>query len=263
MKLPKSLSDYLGSRGYYGDLRHNVKAVYQFYMGAYDGNPANLDPLPPQDSARKYLELIGGADKAVAAAQAAYDKGEYRWAAELLNHAVFGDPSSKPAKELLAKTYEQMGYMSEAATWRNAYLAGAMELREGPTKRGVDLSYFVEMLAQTPVERFLERMAASLDGPAAEGKNLKVNLVLSDTRESYVLWIENAVMHYKSAEPAADANATLTLTKAIFVKMMAGTAGVKDTLLSDDLKVGGSRIDLIRFFTLIEKASGTFAIVTK
>ena len=263
VKLPKSLSDYLGSRGYYGDLRHNVKAVYQFYMGAYDGNPANLDPLPPQDSARKYLELIGGADKAVAAAQAAYDKGEYRWAAELLNHAVFGDPSSKPAKELLAKTYEQMGYMSEAATWRNAYLAGAMELREGPTKRGVDLSYFVEMLAQTPVERFLERMAASLDGPAAEGKNLKVNLVLSDTRESYVLWIENAVMHYKSAEPAADANATLTLTKAIFVKMMAGTAGVKDTLLSDDLKVGGSRIDLIRFFTLIEKASGTFAIVTK
>ena len=263
VKLPKSLSDYLGARGYYGDLRHNVKAVYQFYMGAYDGNPANLNPLPPQESAKHYLELLGGADKAVAAAQTAYDKGDYRWAAELLNHAVFGDPSSKSAKELLAKTYEQMGYMSEADTWRNSYLAGAMELREGPTKRGVDLSYFVEMLAQTPIERFLERMAASMDGPAAEGKDLKINLVLSDTKESYVLWIENAVMHFKSAEPAADANATLTLTKGIFVKMMAGTAGVKDTLLSDDLKIGGSRIDLIRFFTLIDKPKGTFAIVTK
>ncbi|MEI8325918.1 MAG: alkyl sulfatase dimerization domain-containing protein, partial [Betaproteobacteria bacterium] len=136
VKLPKSLAEYLGARGYYGDLRHNVKAVYQFYMGAYDGNPANLNPLPPQESAKKYLDLIGGADKAVAAAQTAYDKGEYRWAAELLNQAVFGAPSSQAAKELLAKTYEQMGYMSEAATWRNSYLSAAMELRNGPPAKG-------------------------------------------------------------------------------------------------------------------------------
>ncbi len=263
VKLPKSLADYLGARGYYGDLRHNVKAVYQFYMGAYDGNPANLNPLPPQESARKYLELIGGADKAVAAAQTAYDKGEYRWAAELLNQAVFGDPSSQAAKELLAKTYEQMGYMSEAATWRNSYLTAAMELRNGPPAKGASKAMVLDMLQQTPIERFLEAMAAGLDGPAAEGKNLKVNLVLTDTKESYVLWIENAVLHFKSGAPATDANATLTLTKDIFVKMMAGTAGAKDTLLSDDLKVGGSKIDLVRFFTLIDKAAGTFAIVTK
>jgi alkyl sulfatase BDS1-like metallo-beta-lactamase superfamily hydrolase len=106
-------------------------------------------------------------------------------------------------------------------------------------------------------------MAAGLDGPAAEGKDLKINLVLTDTKESYVLWIENAVLHHRKAAAAADANATLTLTKEIFIKMMAGTAGVKDTLLSDDLKVDGSRIDLVRFFTLIDKASGTFPIVTK
>ena len=263
VKLPQSLSDYFGVRGYYGDLRHNVKAVYQFYMGAYDGNPANLNPLPPQESAKKYLELIGGADKAVAAAQVAYDKGEYRWAAELLNQAVFGDPSSKAAKELLAKTYEQMGYMSEAATWRNSYLTAAQELRNGPPTKGASKAMVLDMLQQTPIERFLEAMAAGLDGPAAEGKNLKVNLVLTDTKESYVLWIENAVLHFKSGAPAADANATLTLTKDIFVKMMAGTAGVKDTLLSDDLTVSGSKIDLVRFFTLIDKAPGTFAIVTK
>ena len=263
IKLPKSLEDHFGARGYYGDLRHNVRAVYQFYLGAYDGNPANLNPLPPQEAAKHYLEILGGADKAVAAAQTAYDKGDYRWAAELLNHAVFGDPSSKAAKELLAKTYDQMGYMSEAATWRNSYLTAAAELRNGPPAKGVSRAGFVEMLMQTPVERFLEAMAAGLDGPAADGKNLKVNLVLSDIKESYVLWIENAVLHYKKAAPATDANATLTLTKSIFIKMMAGTAGVKDTLLSDDLKIDGSKIDLARFFGLIDKAPGTFAIVTK
>ena len=263
IKLPKSLEDHFGARGYYGDLRHNVRAVYQFYLGAYDGNPANLNPLPPQEAAKHYLEILGGADKAVAAAQTAYDKGDYRWAAELLNHAVFGDPSSKAAKELLAKTYDQMGYMSEAATWRNSYLTAAAELRNGPPAKGVSRAGFVEMLMQTPVERFLEAMAAGLDGPTADGKNLKVDLVLSDIKESYVLWIENAVLHYKKAAPATDANATLTLTKSIFIKMMAGTAGVKDTLLSDDLKIDGSKIDLARFFGLIDKAPGTFAIVTK
>ena len=261
--LPKSLSNYFGTRGYYGDLRHNTKAVYQFYMGAYDGNPANLNPLPPQESAKHYLELIGGADKAVAAAQTAYDKGEYRWAAELLNQAVFGQPDHKGAKELLAKTYEQMGYMAEAATWRNSYLTAAAELRNGPPTKGISKSDVIEMLHQTPIERFLEAMAAGLNGPDAEGKDLKVNLVLTDTKESYVLWIENAVLHFKRAEPASDANATLTLTKPIFVKMIAGTAGVKDTLLSDDLKIGGSKMDLVRFFGLIDKAPGTFSIVTK
>jgi alkyl sulfatase BDS1-like metallo-beta-lactamase superfamily hydrolase len=169
IKLPKSLASFPGVRGYYGDLRHNVKAVYQFYLGAYDGNPANLNPLPPQESAKRYLELIGGPDKAVAAAQAAYDKGDFRWAAELLNHAVFGAPDHKGAKELLARTYDQMGYMAEAATWRNSYLTAATELRNGPPKKGVERAQLIDMLMQTPIERFLEAMAGGLDGPAAEG----------------------------------------------------------------------------------------------
>ena len=263
VKLPKSLQSHFGARGYYGDLRHNVKAVYQLYLGAYDGNPAHLNPHPPQESAKRYLELLGGVDKAVAAGQAAFDKGDFRWAAELLNHAVFGAPDHKAAKELLARTYDQLGYMAEAATWRNSYLTAAAELREGPPKKGVDRSFLIDMLYETPVERFLEAMAAGLDGPAADGKNLKVNLVLTDTKESFVLWIENAVLHHKKAAPAADANATLTLTKPIFIKMMAGTAGIKDTLMSDDLKIDGSKIDLVRFFTLIDKAPGTFAVVTR
>ena len=263
VKLPKSLDDYFGARGYYGDLRHNVKAVYQMYMGIYDGNPANLNPHTPAESAKRYLELIGGAEKAVSAAQTAFDKGDYRWAAELLNHAVFGQPDHKGAKELLARTYEQMGYAAESALWRNSYLTGAAELRSGPPTKGISKAELTDLLAQTPIERFLEGMAASLDGPAAADKNLKVNLVLTDIKESYVLWTENAVLHFKRAEAASDANATLTLTKDIFIKMIAGTAGVKDTLLSDDLKIGGSKIDLVRFFSLIDKAPGTFAIVTK
>ncbi|HTP60932.1 MAG TPA: alkyl sulfatase dimerization domain-containing protein, partial [Burkholderiales bacterium] len=262
IRLPKSLASYLADRGYYGDLRHNVRAIYQFYLGFYDGNPARLDPLPPEESSKHYLELFGGAEKAVAAAQTAFDKGEYRWAAELLNHVVFAQGDNKAAKELLARTYEQLGYAAESATWRNAYLTGAAELRDGPPKKGMDGSFLVEMLAQTPIERFLEAMATNLDAAAAEGKDFKVNLVLSDTKESFVLWIENSVLHHKKAPPAADANATLTLTKGIFIKMITGTAGVKDTLLSDDLKVTGSKVDLVRFFLLIDKPPGNFAIVT-
>ncbi|MGM9482291.1 alkyl/aryl-sulfatase [Roseateles sp. NT4] len=263
VKLPPSLQSYFGTRGYYGDLRHNVKAVYQFYLGAYDGNPAHLDPLPPVEMARRYVELAGGADKAVAVAQQAFDKGDYRWAAELLNQVVFADGGHKAARELLARTYDQLGYVAEASTWRNSYLTAAAELRGGSPQQGINRAAFVDMLAQTPIERFLEAMAAGLNGPAAEGKNFKINLVLTDTKESYVLWIENAVLHHRRAEPAADANATLTLTQGFFVRMMAGTAGAKDMLTSDDIQVTGSKIDLARFLGLIDKASGTFPIVTR
>ncbi|CAM4008276.1 alkyl/aryl-sulfatase [Roseateles saccharophilus] len=263
IRLPASLQGYFGTRGYYGDLRHNVKAVYQFYLGAYDGNPAHLDPLPPVEMARRYVALAGGADKAVAAAQQAFDQGDYRWAVELLNHVVFADAGNRAARELLARSYDQLGYAAEAATWRNSYLTAAAELRGGAPKQGTSRAAFLDMLVQTPIERFLEAMAAGLDGPAAEGKDFKINLVLTDTKESYALWIENAVLHFRRAEPAADANATMTLTKTFFVRMMAGTAGAKDMLTSDEIKVTGSRIDLLRFLGLMDKAPGTFPIVTR
>jgi alkyl sulfatase BDS1-like metallo-beta-lactamase superfamily hydrolase len=261
IRLPESLESCFAARGYYGDLRHNVKAVYQFYMGFYDGNPANLDPLPPRESAGRYLELIGGPDRAVAAARAAFDKGDYRWAAELLNHVVFGEPGHRGARELLARTYDQLGYLSEAATWRNSYLTAASELRNGPPEKGINRALVVDVMENTPVERFFEAMACSLNGPAAEGRDWKINIVLSDTGESFVLWIENAVLHYRRAKPAPDAHAGLTLTKPILIRVMAGTAGLKD-VLSDQLKIDGSRIDLVRFLSLIDKAPGTFPIVT-
>ncbi len=262
VKLPASLQSYFGARGYYGDLRHNVKAVYQFYMGLYDGNPARLDPLPPEVTAPRYLGLMGGRAGVLKAAQAAYDSGDFRWAAELLNHVMFAETGDADAKALLARTYEQMAYMSEASTWRNSYLTAAAELRNGPPKKGLDRTRFLEVLLHTPTERFLDAMAAALNGPDAEGKDLKINLVLTDKKESHVLWIEHAVLHHRAGPPATDANATLALTHEMFVRLVAGAAGARDLLLSDDVKVTGSRVDLGRFFGLLDKAPGTFAIVT-
>lgn len=263
IQLPDSLASYFGTRGYYGDLRHNVKAIYQLYLGAYDGNPAHLNPLVPKESAKRYIELMGGNAKVVEAARVAYDKGEYRWVAELLDQAVLAKPDDTAAKELLARAYEQMGYQAESATWRNSYLTAAMELRNGPPAKGVKRSDLIELMKQTPTERFLEAMAASLDGPAADGKNWTFNLVLTDTNESFVLWIENAVLHYRKGPTAANANATLTVTKDLFVQLLGGTAGLKETLTSDDLKVDGSKVDLVRFLGLLEKAPGNFAIVAR
>ncbi|MCU0092457.1 MBL fold metallo-hydrolase [Pseudomonas koreensis] len=263
IQLPDSLASYFGTRGYYGDLRHNVKAIYQMYLGAYDGNPAHLNPLVPKESAKRYVELMGGNAKVVEAARVAYDKGEYRWVAELLDQAVLAKPDDTAAKELLARAYEQMGYQAESATWRNSYLTAAMELRNGPPAKGVKRSDLIELMKQTPTERFLEAMAASLDGPAADGKNWTFNLVLTDTNESFVLWIENAVLHYRKGPTAANANATLTVTKDLFVQLLGGTAGLKETLTSDDLKVDGSKVDLVRFLGLLEKAPGNFAIVAR
>ncbi|WP_248739072.1 alkyl/aryl-sulfatase [Pseudomonas sp. MWU12-2029] len=263
IQLPDSLASYFGTRGYYGDVRHNVKAIYQMYLGAYDGNPAHLNPLPPRESARRYVELMGGSAKVLEAARVAYDKGEYRWVAELLDQAVLDQPGDKAAKELLARAYEQLGFQSESATWRNSYLTAAQELRNGPPEKGVRRSDLIELMKQTPTERFLEAMAASLDGPAADGKNWTFNLQLTDTKESFVLWIENAVLHYRRGAPASNANATLSVTKDLFVQLLGGTAGFKDALTSKDLKVDGSTVDLVRFLGLLEKAPGNFAIVAQ
>lgn len=261
VRLPPSLASYFAVRGYYGDVRHNVKAIYQHYLGAYDGNPAHLDPLPRRAAAARYVALAGGRDKLMAAAREAFERGEYRWAAELLNHQVFADADAD-AKRLLARTYEQLGYQSESSTWRNSYLTAAQELRDGPPGKGVSRADFLEVLRHTPTERFLEAMAAGLDGPSADGVELTVNLRLSDTGESYVLWIENAVLHHRKGAPDSAADAGLSLPKELFIRMMAGTADGKDLLLDERVDIRGSRLDLIRFFGLIDKAPGNFAIVT-
>ena len=263
LQMPKALQDYLNVRGYYGTVRHNARAVYQFYMGWFDAHPANLNVLPPQEAGKRYVALAGGSANIVAAAQKAFDAGEFRWAAELLKHAVYADPKDAPASELLARSFEQMGYMAESAPWRNFYLTGALELRQGAPAEGLSPALLLDMLQHTPIERFLDRMAASIDGPRADGLTLSINLNFSDLGENHVLRLENAVLHHRKAPPDASANATLTLTKPFFLQMMTGGAGAKDLLLSDQTRIEGSRIDLGRFFAVIEKAPGNFPIVTR
>ena len=134
IKLPASLDGAWHARGYYGHIRHNVKAIYQKYLGWYDANPVNLDPLPPVEAGKKYVEYMGGADAILARAAKDFAKGEFRFVAQALSHLVFADPDNQAARALLADTFEQLGYAAESATWRNAYLFGAQELRQGMPK---------------------------------------------------------------------------------------------------------------------------------
>lgn len=261
LELPPSLAKNFSNRGYYGTVKHNAKAVYQGYLGWYDGNPAHLDPLPPEQSAVKYVALMGGAEQMLVQAQKAFDQGEYRWVAELLNHLVFAEPNNDQAKELLAKSYDQLGYQAESGPWRDVYLSGAYELRHGAPEVGFNIAMMKNVLKESPVENFFISMAARLIGPDAFDEDYVINITFTDLNENYVLWIENAVLHHKQAPAVSNANATLKVTHDLFLNMAIGQAGIKDTLFSDDLEVDGSKLDLVNFFRLFDKPKGIFNIV--
>ncbi|NNJ64702.1 MAG: MBL fold metallo-hydrolase, partial [Xanthomonadales bacterium] len=262
LELPAALQTAFHNRGYYGTIRHNSRAVYQAYLGWYDGNPANLDPHPPVEAGRRYVELAGGAGAMLDQARAAFDAADYRWAAELLNHLVFADPDSAAAKALLAATYDQLGYQAESGPWRDVYLAAAYELRHGPPEVGLNVAAMEDVLRQTPVRRFFDSMAARLNGPDAEGVTLAVNFVFTDLGESYRLEIGNSVLHHRPSEADAEANATLRLTHGMFLRLLTGQAGLTELLFSDEIELDGSKIDLAKFFSLFDKPDGRFAIVT-
>ncbi len=262
IQLPESLSKYFANRGYYGTLSHNAKAVYQHYFGWYDGNPANLDPLPPAEAAKRYVDYMGGAAAVLKKAQASFNKGDYRFVAEVLNHVVFAEPDHDGAKALLAQTYEQLGYQAESGVWRNEYLTAASELRYGAPKSGVSIADAIDLIMQTPVERFFDSMAVRLNGPAAAGKEMTINITFTDLNENHVLTLENAVLHHRKAEPTSGANATVKITHGLFIDMLVGKVGIKEMVFSDDLRVDGSKMDLIGFLRLIEKPDGRFNIVT-
>jgi alkyl sulfatase BDS1-like metallo-beta-lactamase superfamily hydrolase len=261
LELPSSLRSSFGNRGYYGTVRHNAKAVYQWYFGWYDGNPANLDPLPPAEAGAKYVEFMGGAAAVLEKAQASVDAGDYRWAATVLDHLVFAEPGNTAARELLARCYDQLGYRAESGPWRDEYLSGAFELRHGePTDTG-GLSGAAQLLRYTPLDRFFDAMAARLDGPKADREKLAVNFVFSDIGESHRLWIENAVLHHRRGDPDPKANVTVHMTKSMLLRLALGQAGVRDLVFSKEIDVDGSRTDLLRFFSLLDAPDPNFAIV--
>jgi alkyl sulfatase BDS1-like metallo-beta-lactamase superfamily hydrolase len=262
LRLPASLAGFFPDRGYYGTVSHDAKAVYQLYFGWYDGNPANLDPLPPVEEARHYVEFMGGRDAVLAKAQASYDAGEYRWTATVLNDLVFAHPDDDAAKALLARTYDQLGYRAESGPWRDEYLSGAYELRHGIAPSMLDPAAAADLLRNVGMPRFFDALATRIDAAKAEGLELAFNFVFKDVGESYRLGLENSVLSYWAGPPDPKANATIELTKELWLRLATRQAGLRELVFSDDLEVSGSRLDLLRFFRLLDAPKGDFPIVT-
>ena len=211
MTLPPALDKAWSARGYYGSTNHNVKAIYQRYSGWFDGNPAHLWEHTPVEKAKRYVALAGGLAEIISKGRVALKTGDFRWAAELLNHAVFANPDSKPAKELLADVYEQLGYGAENGTWRNFYISGATELRAGnfgtPTQTASP-----DVVAQLTPEMLFDSMAVQINGPSAWDKELAIDVVVTDLGLTYRWWLSNGALVYSTAEQTGDAAVTLTGT---------------------------------------------------
>ena len=236
--------------------------MYQWYFGWYDGNPAHLDPLPPAEEGRRTVAAMGGAQAVLAEARRAVAADELRWAATLLDHQVFAEPDHAEARGLLAQVYDQLGYRAESGPWRDVYLTGAHELRHGITGSSVDLAAALGLLRRVPLERFFESMATRIVGPEAEGRDSVINFVFTDLGETHVVHLENAVLHHRRADPDASADATIRLTHELFLRLALRQLGLREVLFSDDLDVEGSRLELLRFFTLLEAPDPEFPIVT-
>jgi alkyl sulfatase BDS1-like metallo-beta-lactamase superfamily hydrolase len=223
MKLPDALAKEWFNRGYYGTVSHNTKAIYQRYLGWYDANPANLWALPPEEASKRYVADMGGADAVIERAKAAIAAGEYRWAAMLLNHVNFAG-ENKAAREMLADVYTQMAYQTEAGTWRNIYLTGAQELRNG-TPKLPPLSLSPDVLAATPADMLLDVAAVRLNPDKALASPLTINLVLTDVDETHLITIANGVMIHEAGVSDPKAGATVRLTRFdMIVTLLAGIA---------------------------------------
>lgn len=262
LRLPKSLAGNFHLRGYYGTLSHNSKAVYQHYFGWYEGNPAQLNPLPPVESSLRYVEFMGGADAILKKAEVYLDKGEYRWVGEVLNHVVFAEPGNMPARNMLAEAYRQMGYQAESGPWRDIYLSGAKELSEGTA--GENLSVFLaqDFMLQVPMIEFMKALSVTLDADKAEGERLKINILFTELEQNFVLSIRNSVMHYREKPTDPSADASIAISGSLFFQIMMKQVGITDLLTSEELEVEGSVLKLIKFFSLLGESNDNFNIVT-
>jgi alkyl sulfatase BDS1-like metallo-beta-lactamase superfamily hydrolase len=225
MTLPPALERAWHAHGYYGSVSHNVKAIYQLYMGWYDGNPAHLWQHVPEEAGKRYVAAMGGADAVVAEARRAFDEGDYRWAAEILNHVLFSDPAHEPAKAMQADTFERLGFGAENGTWRSEFLAGATELRTGNFGTPAQTASPDMVAALTPQQVF-DAIAIRVDGPRAWDERLSIGIDLTDVGETYRLDLRNGALVHRPA-PAEGADLVLRLPRAALVGLLAGsTAGM-------------------------------------
>jgi alkyl sulfatase BDS1-like metallo-beta-lactamase superfamily hydrolase len=261
IRLPQSLEGAWHGRGYYGHIRHNVKAIYQKYLGWYDANPVHLDPLPPVAAGKKYVEYMGGADALLARARKDFASGEFRFVAEAVGHLVFADPDNQAARALLADTFEQLGYAAESATWRNAYLFGAQELRQGMPKVPARPPMPRETLAALRTEQLWDVLGVRLNGPKAEGKHIVLNWSFTDTGERFVLTLENCALTYSEGVQADSADAGFTLGRGTLDEVIAKQTSFPEAVASGKIKVSGNPMRLAELMALMDEFPRMFEIV--
>jgi alkyl sulfatase BDS1-like metallo-beta-lactamase superfamily hydrolase len=261
IRLPKSLEGAWHARGYYGHIRHNVKAIYQKYLGWYDANPVHLDPLPPVEAGKKYVDYMGGADALLARARKDFANGEFRFVAEAVSHLVFAEPDNAAARALLADTFEQLGYAAESATWRNAYLFGAQELRQGMPKAPPRVAMPRETLAALRTEQLWDVLGVRLNGPKAEGKHIVLNWTFSDTGERFVLTLENCALTSTEGVQADNADASVTLARGTLDEVIARQTSFPEAVAGGKIEVSGDPTRLIELMGLMDEFPRMFEVV--
>jgi alkyl sulfatase BDS1-like metallo-beta-lactamase superfamily hydrolase len=256
-QMPPALDKAWHTHGYYGSVSHNVKAIYQRYMGWFDGNPARLWPHPPAALATRYVDAMGGIDRVVELGQQAFDAGDLRWTATLLDHAVFADSTHTGARALLADTFEQLAYGAENATWRNFFLSGAMELRDGNFGSAVQTTSMTLMSALTP-EQIFDGLAIGVNGPRAWDLELAVDITLTDEGTNYRLTLRNGVLVSRQAT-ADPATANVTVNVKNVLRLITVTMG---DVSSAGLEVSGDQSALQQLLGVLDKPDPAFNIVT-
>jgi alkyl sulfatase BDS1-like metallo-beta-lactamase superfamily hydrolase len=256
-RMPPALERAWHAHGYYGSVNHNVKAVYQRYMGWFDGNPARLWPHPPEAIGPRYVAAIGGIDRVVELARTAFDDGDFRWAATLLDHAIFTDQNHAGVRALYADTLEQLAYGAENATWRNFFLSGATELRDGNFGVATQTTS-MSMLSQLTPEQLFDSFAISINGPSAWDLDLAIDVTFSDVATNYRLTLRNGVLVYRKV-PADASSAAATVTLANKVRLLTFAAG--DTT-SPGLDVSGDANALPALLGVLDRPDPAFDIVT-
>jgi alkyl sulfatase BDS1-like metallo-beta-lactamase superfamily hydrolase len=260
LTLPAGLAREWHCREYYGTVSHNVKGIYQRYMGWFDGNPAHLWSHPPEQAATRYMRAMGGAEAVLQEGRRAFAEGDYRWVAELMSHAVFADPSNIRARELEARALEQLAYGAESAPWRNFFLTGALELREGIREGGNTPSR--EMVALLSTEQLFDVLAIRIDGPRAGEQRLSFNWIFTDTDERHVLRLSNGVLIHSADRQDPQANATVVVERAALNELFAGVTPVAELLGAGRLRVEGDAAKLGELLGLLDEPDPSFAIVT-
>jgi len=261
IELPPSLADEWHCREFYGSISHNTKAIYQRYMGWFDGNPAHLWEHPPREQARRYVEFMGGAEAVLERARRCLEAGDYRWVAEVVNHVVFAEPENEAARELQAEALERLGFGAENATWRNFFLMGARELRDGiggtPTS-----SAPADIVANLSVSQLLDAMAIRLDGPRAWECDLRIDWVIAEPDEAHALSVRNGVLRHRPGrhEPAADA--ALLVDRAALDRLLLKTADIAELAESGRLRVEGDGEKIGELLGLLDEPDPRFPIVT-